>query len=312
MLFIAFAVPQASYLLGGGHYIRGGSQALTDQLVTLIQQAGGVLESGREARQVLMEGERVAGIVHGSRNGGDLRKETASAVFGNASPNALAEMLPEERRASFMAPYASREQSISLWTVSLGLGRPAREFGVRRYSTFILPPWITNLSQMREASAIMGEQPGRRMPPYVLVDYSQIDSGLNKTAPFLATLCGIDRVENWLTLGSEPKKDRKARWIDALIADIDRQFPGLAGAVVHREIATSETMQHYLNTPGGSVYGFAPVGTLGQLMRRAPRTSIDGLWLASAYTVAGGYTGAMLGGAQAASAALGVARSRRS
>ena len=67
MLFIAFAVPQASYLLGGGHYIRGGSQALTDKLVTLIQQAGGVLETGREARRVLIEGGRVAGVEHGSR-----------------------------------------------------------------------------------------------------------------------------------------------------------------------------------------------------------------------------------------------------
>ena len=32
MPFIAFAVPQASYLLGGGHYVRGGSQTLSDRL----------------------------------------------------------------------------------------------------------------------------------------------------------------------------------------------------------------------------------------------------------------------------------------
>ena len=32
MLFLSFAIPQASYLVGGGHYVRGGSQALTDRL----------------------------------------------------------------------------------------------------------------------------------------------------------------------------------------------------------------------------------------------------------------------------------------
>lgn len=89
-----------------------------------------------------------------------------------------------------------------------------------------------------------------------------------------------------------------------MIADIDRQFPGIAGAVAHREMSTAETMQRYLNTPGGAVYGFAPEGTLGQTLKQGPRTTIDGLWLASAYAVGGGFTGSMIGGAQAARQAM--------
>ena len=46
--------------------------------------------------------------------------------------------------------------------------------------------------------------------------------------------------------------------MDRIIADLDRQFPGIAGSIVHREMSTSEAFQHYLNTPGGSLYGFAP------------------------------------------------------
>ena len=30
MLFLRYAIPQASFLIGGGHYVRGGSQALAD------------------------------------------------------------------------------------------------------------------------------------------------------------------------------------------------------------------------------------------------------------------------------------------
>jgi len=59
-------------------------------------------------------------------------------------------------------------------------------------------------------------------------------------------------------------------------------------------------MHHYLNTPGGSVYGFAPEGTLFDALKQGPHTPIKGLWLASAYTGSGGFTGAMFGGAQAA------------
>ena len=35
MPFISYAIPQASYLAGGGHYIRGGSQVLSDRLVAI-------------------------------------------------------------------------------------------------------------------------------------------------------------------------------------------------------------------------------------------------------------------------------------
>ena len=44
MPFIQFAVPQASYLTGGGHYIRGGSQVLSDRLVAIIRDAGGEVD----------------------------------------------------------------------------------------------------------------------------------------------------------------------------------------------------------------------------------------------------------------------------
>ena len=51
---------------------------------------------------------------------------------------------------------------------------------------------------------------------------------------------------------------------------------------------------------GWLVYGFAPEGTLSEALKQGPRTTIKGLWLASAYAGSGGFTGAMFGGALAA------------
>jgi all-trans-retinol 13,14-reductase len=308
MSFLRFAVAQASFVIGGGHYLRGGSQALSNRLVALIREAGGELEAGREVDALLIEGGRVTGVHHIARDGKDPRTDLASIVFGNAAPRVLAAMLPAQHREAFLAPYDQRNSSIALWTVSLGLSRPAKELGVGRYSTFVLPSWLTALAQMREAASVMGEEPGGRLPPYVFVDHSHIDTGLNQNGPHFASYCGVDRLENWSSLTSKAMKERKEKWIDSLVADIDRHFPGIASTVVHREMATAETMQRYLNTPGGAVYGFAPEGTLGQTLKQGPRTSIGGLWLASAYTSGGGFTGAMLGGAQAASAAIREAR----
>ena len=311
LLFLRFAIPQASYVIGGGHYVRGGSQALTDRLVALIKDADGELETGREANGLIIADGRVTGVRHVDRTGKDVQTDLAPIVLGNAAPQVLAAMLPVENRDTFLAPYDKYRSSISLWTVSLGLNRPARELGVRHYSTFILPSWLKSLAQMRDSASIMGQEPGQRLPPYVFVDHSQIDSELNQQGAHFVSYCGADRLENWSTLSSDERHARKVKWIDALIADVDRHFPGLAGAVVHREMATADTMQRYLNTPGGAVYGFAPDRTLGKTIRQGPRTPIGGLWLASAYTSGGGYTGVMIGGAQAATEAMREARRAR-
>lgn len=139
------------------------------------------------------------------------------------------------------------------------------------------------------------------MPSYGFVAYDQIESGLNENGPYLASLVGIDRIENWAGLDREAKRARKERWMDRIIADLDTQYPGIAAAIVHREMSTAETFQHYLNTPGGALYGFAPE-TRGFMP--APTTAIDGLYLASAFTGGGGFTGAILGGGWAARAAM--------
>lgn len=309
--FLRFAIPQASYLLGGGYYIRGGSKALSDRLVALIREANGAVETSREVATLIFDGYRVIGVAHHGRSAADVSVEYAPVVFGNAAPQRLAQMMPKHLRRTFLAPYASRHPSISLWMIALGLDRPPAEFGVRRYSTFILPSWMRTLSAMRDAGAILGEDGGTRLPPYSFVDYHRIESGLNATPPYLGALCGIDRVSNWDSLSGEAKQKHKMQWIDRLIADLDREFPGIAGAVVHREMATAETFAHYLNAPEGAVYGFAPEREGGNPLVVTPRTAIDGLWLASAYVFGGGFTGAMIGGATAARDAIRMADRRQ-
>ncbi len=301
MPFIHFAVPQASYLAGGGHYIRGGSQVLSDRLVAIIREAGGEVEAGREVVTILLDGNGAHGVRHRARKTGDVREELAPIIFGNAAPTVLAAMLPDDKRATFMSRYQGRRPSISLWTMSLGLNRHSHEFGVRHYSTSVLPSWLTTLSGFRDAAAVLGEDSQSRITPYGFVAYDQIDSGLNTDGPYLAALVGLDRIQNWTGLTAEAKHARKERWMDRIIADLDRQFPGIAGSIVHREMSTSETFQHYLNTPGGSLYGFAPESR-GFMPLAA--TAIDGLYLASAFAGGGGFTGAILGGGWAARAAM--------
>jgi all-trans-retinol 13,14-reductase len=301
MPFVAYAIPQASYLVGGGHYIHGGSQVLSDRLAAMVREAGGELQANRDVDRILVNNNHVRGVRHSARTGGDSREDFAPVVFGNAAPNVLGLMLPEDKRAAFLEPYRGRRPSISLWTISLGLSRQSREFGVRHYSTTVLPAWLSALADYRNSAAILAEDPGIRLPCYSFVAYDQIDSGLNENGPYLTSLVGIDRIENWAGLDRESKRERKKRWMDRIIGDLDIQYPGVAAAIMHCEMSTAETFQQYLNTPGGAIYGFAPET---RSFVPVPATAIDGLYLASAFTGGGGFTGAILGGGWAARAAM--------
>lgn len=92
-----------------------------------------------------------------------------------------------------------------------------------------------------------------------------------------------------------------------MIERLDEEWPGFRNAVAQKDIATARTMHHLLDTPDGAIYGFAPnVPDRMPLSGppRTPRTSIRGLWLASAYAGFGGFSGAMGAGAAAVKAAL--------
>jgi hypothetical protein len=206
-------------------------------------------------------------------------------------------MLPEEYHARFMAPYAQRPLSLSLWTLALGFDRKPSEFGVNSYSTWIFPDWMKSLDDLSQSGPLLGAPPSGRVPAFVIADYSFIDSGL-PGPPYFASVGGLDVIDNWEGVGADEERERKERWSDAIIEVLDREFPGLGGAVVDRSLFTARSNRDYLNTPRGAIYGFAPEPPRRYFFK--PRTSVRGLWLASAYGGFGGYTGAILSGAAAA------------
>lgn len=305
--WVYYAMAQGGYLSAGGAYIKGGSGHLSHRLAGVVEDEGGQVQTGRTVTEILLDSYgRAAGVAHVDRDGGDRRVEHAPVLFGNAAPTVLADVLPVDRREEFRAPFAGREPSTSLWSIALGLDRPARDLGVTHYSTVLAPDWFTTLGDYRLFGPLLSELPGDRMPGVILVDYDAIDSGLNPAGTHVISLSGIDELANWSNLDPAAYAAKRDAWMDALIHQADRFFPGLANAVVHREMATAATMQHYLNTPQGAVYGFEQVPPQGIPTAGSPKgvqTTVEGLWLSSTFGGFGGFPGAMASGMLAARAA---------
>ncbi len=146
--------------------------------------------------------------------------------------------------------------------------------------------------------------PNGEMVTYVFTNYNAIDSGLNKKGKYYSVACGIDHIDNWANLSEDEYKKRKNAWLEAIVKDLDKQFPGIGDTVVYKEMATARTVRDYINTPDGVVYGFDPSAPF-VTKPLSSKTKVKGLYLASAFgSHGGGVTGALLSGEQAVIDAL--------
>lgn len=304
--WVFFAVAQGGLFGAGGCFIKGGSQRLSNALARAVRAAGGDLALRRRATEIKLDRDGRPERIVLTDSTGSREEITARVAVANAAPQAIADMLPQTARARFAAAYAERQLSISVFSITLGLSRPAREFGVRAYSTFLLPTWMTEFAHYRDNAAILGSAPAERVPLMTVVDYAAIDSGL-EGPPYPMSVVGVDRLDNWSGLDAAGYDRKRKAWLDALVAALDRQFPGLASHVVATVFNTASSMNAYLATPQGAVYGFAPAPPATPVWKgpvNSPRTPLSGLYLASAYAGSGGFTGAILAGSAAAECIL--------
>lgn len=299
------AMAQGGYIKAGGVYVKGGSHALSMKLAKVVRAAGGTILAGREAVAIELDAEGAPVAVRHA----DPRHRTAEdrvatrRVLANCAPDVLASMLPEPAREACSQAYRQTPLSTSLFTVHLGVSRPPAEFGLDRYGMITVPDWAKSLNDIAAGARLLAADPGHRLPLFGIANHGAIDGGLSDGGPTLVTLVGLDRLDNWTGLTKEQEKDRRARWLDALQAALDRDYPGIAGAVTERLCLNARSMRDFLNTPEGAVYGFAPAPFARGIwagIPRSPRTPVPGVYLASSFAGAGGFTGAMRSGAEAA------------
>jgi len=301
--WIFFALAQGGYLQSGGCFIRGGSRRLSSAIARVIKAVGGDILLRRQVNEIRLGGDgNPTAVVHAGRDGKDPVEVAADIVVSNVAPALTAEMLPEPARGALHKAYEAEPPSTSLFALTLGLSVPPKQFGLRAYSNFLLPPWIKQFADFPRSADVFADMPGTKMPSFVVVDYTHIDSGLGGP-PYPVSVVGLDRVSNWERLDKAAYEDKRKRWLDAIVATIDNAYPGFASHVTVSTFSTASTMQSYLAAPFGAVYGFAPRPPSGPIWRgfeRSPRTPVPHLYLASSYAGSGGFTGATMSGGAAA------------
>ncbi len=304
-----FAMAQGGFLKSGGVFIKGGSRVLSMKLAKAVTRAGGSVLLGRDVAGIDLDSSgRPAFVRHvDARTRAGEARVGARQVFANCAPHVLAHMLAPAEKAAVERVYAARPLSTSLFTAHFGLSVPPERLGLDRYGVGVLPDWMTSLNEISDGARLFAANPDGKLPSYGIANFSAIDSGLGGVGPALVSVVGLDRFDNWAALAPQNEKDRRECWLDAFQAALDHDYPGFGAAVNERLFLNARSMHNFLNTPGGAVYGFAPLPFERGIwagVPRSPRTPIPGLYLASSFAESGGFTGAMKSGADAARMAM--------
>lgn len=311
------AALMAHYLQQGAFYPRGGGQVMSDRLAESIEASGGKLLLSTRVRRILVEGGRAAGVVLENKHVGQ-RTVRAPIVISNADikQTLLALIEPEALRARTRKKAERWEMSPALGVLYLGvrsdvLGRrtantnywqspdydPERAYADARAGRFSERPFLfVSIASLKDP-----DNP-RLAPP------GKVNLQVMSLAPSDPRAWGVS--EEQAADGSysdDPAYlQRKRSYSERLLAEAERLFPGISGAIDRAELATPLTHSRYTLSSGGTSYGLALIPEQFLLRRPGASTEIPGLYLCGAsLRTAHGISGSMQSGVMAAAAVAG-------
>ncbi|MCF8119953.1 MAG: FAD-dependent oxidoreductase [Deltaproteobacteria bacterium] len=292
-----YAVATGGYLKNGSYYIKDRSQALSDLLVTAIEQAGGDVRCESEAKEILVEKGSVKGVRTAS---GDVFP--ARAVVSNASAlTTFQEMLPSRAvPEDFRKRLRTYRPSLSCFMVWLGLNRELRD----------RVPWYTNGvgsgrgPEADYAACLRGEV---ETCSFGVTLYDTLFKGYSRPGTSTMTLICLCGYGPWKRFEADYRAGKKAayyrekaRWTDILIQRTEAHLiPGLRSMIEVQEAGTPLTCWRYTGNTQGAIYGFEQSMDNTFMNRIKNRTPVKGLYLASAWgNPGGGYGGVLRAGEQ--------------
>ncbi|MFO7722668.1 MAG: NAD(P)/FAD-dependent oxidoreductase [Bacteroidales bacterium] len=287
-----YSIAQGSYFQGGGNFIKGGSQMLSDYLASVITANGGEVLLNHEVTGIMVDGDMVTGVRYrpAKKDHESLLTAYGREIIANAAlPNVANVLLPEETGKPLAEQIADLPAGASLLTLYLGFSKELKEIGSRYYSTFFYDESVKSLADIRENN---GGPFSRRS--FTFVDYSQVDSALAPAGKSVGVVCCIDYLHDWDNLSPAEYKAKKEEVARIFIGKLEEFLPGITDLIEYYEVGTAKTVARYTRNPEGAVYGFAQ--TPYRTTRPIPQT-LSNLHFASAWTkTGGGFSGAIYSG----------------
>lgn len=280
-----FGIAQASYIGGGGHFIKGGSQMLSSYLAGFIEKNDGTVLCGKKVEKIVTQNGRVTGVTF--RDSFDPQLGATTVACDNAVANCAIPLVPalldEPHASALQQKIDGKTVSCSLLSLYLGFNSDLKAFGVHHYSHFIMGDEVQTLKDVHS-----NQQGDWSKRSFIFVDYSKVDSQLAPPGKSVGSICGVDYLKNWEGLSKEEYKAKKEAVKEVLLQRLEKQFPGIRESIEYAEIATPKTMQRFTLNPRGTPYGFTQSKAQAAAKRFRNNFLIPNLYFASAWAFPGG------------------------
>lgn len=310
----AFAIHAqiVSHYLKGAWFPDGGAGRIARSFEKGIERVGGAIRVAQEATEIIIEGGRAVGVKVLDRRGSFPEEKIyrAPIVISNVGAFTTFERLLSTQGESGILTAPMRAlirrlgTGLSAVTLYLKLKADARTLGVQGENLWVNTTFDHNDIDTHTQELLQGK------PRRIFVSFPSIKAGENRF--HTAEIISFVEEEAFARWCNSPKGNRgadysllKQRISDGLLKLADTAIPDLSTLVIHSELSTPLTIQHYTSHPGGRFYGLPATPERYHSVLLGPRTPIKGLCLSGSDAGCPGILGAMMGGVSAACQSLG-------
>jgi prolycopene isomerase len=271
-----------TYHAGGYYYFEGGSQALTDALVKVLESHGGTIRFNETVTKIQLTGGRATGV---KTSGGSCYK--GRYVISNA--NAQSTMLDMVGRNHLPEKYWKNLEkmtpSISAFVINLGINADLRQqFGNTHE---IMVPDKKGVSDVSVAAHCALDSVGYGIGNFSMIDPTMSPPGTTSLAMIVPAT--YECFERWgYRSATKSPLQVKQEIAEVFIKRLDKMFPGIREKIVVADIMTPVTLHNYTLSPAGALNGFAYTREQSMTNRLSQITPIENLYLAGAWTTPGG------------------------
>jgi phytoene dehydrogenase-like protein len=276
--FLLHSVAQYSYYSGGGWFIKGGSQKLSDYFAKVITDNGGEIIT--KANVIECDSSHVT----------YLRKKEKITIHTDVI---ISNLSLEQTYKLFYEEYIeTKETADSLLTIYIGFSKNLKEvYGKKSYSNFI----FDEIDSVNDYNTMLKKDITER--GFVFVDYSQVDSALTKDASkSFGVICLSDFIEEWQDLSEDDYNIKKQNLQDKALSKLEVYYPNIKTLVEYIEVGTSKTVNRYIKTPNGTAYGYKPTPKQFFKIPKVRSDKINNLYFVGQWVVAGGFSPAISSG----------------
>lgn len=283
----------------GAFFPEGGGRSLAQAAEKIIEMEGGRIQVDTEATEILINNGTAYGVKARQSNGWQGEYHADTIISNVGAELTFRDLVPAQYCQAERAELAGFERGTSMSVLYLGLKESPEKMGFKGENYWLSENYDINGSAKSIAEIIKGNA------SYGFLSFPSLKT--KHAHAHTAEVCipaDIDMFADWA--------DRPAAYYQAkdkitaaILALLERQFPGFGDLIDYTELSTPVTMERYTSRAGGEPYGIPGTPERFDLKSLKPKTSVKNLFLSGSDVCALGIVGALNGGAAAAASVMG-------